>query len=42
MIKFRAGNGNHAFDHADIYGDYTVETTFGKGLIESGVQSPNI
>ena len=33
---FCAGDENHAFDHSDIYGDYTTEVTFGKGLIESG------
>ena len=33
---FCAGNENHAFDHSDIYGDYTTEATFGKGLIKSG------
>tara|TARA_B110000902_G_scaffold224401_1_gene261839 strand:- start:492 stop:1352 length:861 start_codon:yes stop_codon:yes gene_type:complete len=42
MIQFCVENGNHTFDHADIYGDYTTETTFGKGLIESGVQRANI
>ena len=36
MIQFCVGNGNHAFDHVDIYGDYTTDATFGKGLIESG------
>ena len=36
MIQFCVGNGNHAFDHVDIYGDYTTEATFGKGLIKSG------
>lgn len=36
MIQFCVENGNHAFHHTDIYGDYTTEATFGKGLIESG------
>ena len=36
MIQFCVENGNHAFHHADIYGDYTTEATFGKGLIKSG------
>ena len=36
MTQFCAGNENHAFDHAYIYGDYTTEVTFGKGFIDSG------
>ena len=42
MIQFCVENGNHTFDHADIYGDYTTAATFGKGLMESGVQRANI
>ena len=30
MIQFCVGNGNHAFDHSDIYGDYTTERNFWK------------
>ena len=40
MIQFCVENGNHAFHHTDIYGDYTTEATFGKGLIESGGSKP--
>ena len=30
MIQFCVGNENHAFDHSDIYGDYTTERNFWK------------
>ncbi|WP_299057574.1 aldo/keto reductase [uncultured Polaribacter sp.] len=42
MIRFCVDNGNTIFDHADIYGDYTTEADFGKGLAESGIQRKNI
>lgn len=42
MIQFCLENGNSAFDHADIYGDYTTEAGFGKGFLESGIQREDI
>lgn len=42
MISFCVENGNTTFDHADIYGDYTTESGFGKALIESGIARENI
>jgi len=42
MIQFCAENGNTTFDHADIYGDYTTESDFGKALIESKIQREEI
>jgi predicted oxidoreductase len=42
LIAFCVENGNATFDHADIYGDYTTEASFGKALIESGIQRSNI
>ena len=37
MIQFCVENGNTTFDHADIYGDYSTETAFGKALKESNI-----
>ena len=34
--------GITTFDHADIYGDYTTETDFGKAFSESGVKRESI
>ena len=42
MIQFCAENGNTTFDHADIYGDYTTESDFGKALIESRIQREQV
>ncbi|MDX6745433.1 aldo/keto reductase [Polaribacter sp. PL03] len=42
MIQFCTENGNTTFDHADIYGDYTTETSFGKAFLESGIQREDI
>lgn len=35
-------NGITTFDHADIYGDYTTETEFGKALAEGNVPREDI
>lgn len=32
MIQFCVENGNSTFDHADIYGHFTTEASFGKGF----------
>ncbi len=42
MIQFCLENGNSTFDHADIYGDYTTESEFGKGFAESGIKREDI
>jgi len=42
MIHFCAESGNTTFDHADIYGDYTTERSFGKALRESKIQREEI
>ena len=34
--------GITTFDHADIYGDYTTETAFGKAFSASGIERENI
>ena len=41
-IEFCASNGVTSFDHADIYGDYSTEETFGTALTESGVARERI
>ena len=42
LIQFCVENGNKTFDHADIYGDYTTESEFGKAFVESGIQREEI
>lgn len=42
LIQFCTENGNTTFDHADLYGDYTTETEFGKAFLESGIQREEI
>lgn len=42
LIQFCTENGNNTFDHADIYGDYTTESQFGKALKESGIEREKI
>lgn len=42
MIQFCIENGNSTFDHADIYGDYSTETEFGKAFLESGIKRTEI
>ncbi|MEX0274614.1 MAG: aldo/keto reductase, partial [Flavobacteriaceae bacterium] len=34
--------GITTFDHADIYGDYTTETTFGGAFAKSGINREDI
>jgi predicted oxidoreductase len=36
-IEFCLEQGITSFDHADIYGDYTTESTFGKAFKSSGI-----
>lgn len=42
LIEFCTSNGNNTFDHADIYGDYTTESAFGKALEQSSVTRESI
>ena len=42
LIAFCIENGNSTFDHADIYGDYTTESEFGKSFQDSGFKRENI
>jgi predicted oxidoreductase len=42
MIRFCTENGNAIFDHADIYGNYTTETDFGKAFVDSGIKREDI
>lgn len=42
LIQFCTENGINTFDHADIYGDYTTESQFGKALKESAIERENI
>ncbi len=42
MIHFCVENGITTFDHADIYGSYTTEADFGKGLAQSKIDREKI
>lgn len=42
MIHFCCENGNRTFDHADIYGDYTTESGFGKAFAASKIKREDI
>jgi predicted oxidoreductase len=42
QINHTVEAGITTFDHADIYGDYTTESQFGKAFIKSGIQRENI
>lgn len=42
LIHHCIENGVTTFDHADIYGGYTTEAEFGKGLKESNVEREDI
>ena len=42
MIEFCVANGNIFFDHADLYGDYTTETEFGRALHKSAIARERI
>jgi len=42
LITFCVENGNNTFDHADIYGDYTTESDFGKAFTESNIPREKI
>ncbi len=42
LIRYCVENGITSFDHADIYGDHTTESDFGKALKKSGVTREEI
>ena len=42
LIHFNLENGISSFDHADIYGDYTTESDFGKAFKNSTVKREDI
>ncbi len=42
MIHLCLENGISTFDHADIYGSYTTEATFGEGFVQSGIPREKI
>jgi predicted oxidoreductase len=42
MIHLCLENGISTFDHADIYGSYTTEATFGDGFAQSGIAREKI
>ena len=42
LIKCAYENGINSFDHADIYGGYTTEETFGKAFKLSGVEREKV
>lgn len=42
LLSFCVQEGNKTFDHADLYGDYTTETEFGKALKESGIERNDV
>lgn len=42
MIHCCISNNITSFDHADIYGDYTNESDFGKAFVESGIDRASI
>ncbi|CAL2080137.1 putative oxidoreductase [Tenacibaculum sp. 190524A05c] len=42
LIHFCLEEGNTTFDHADIYGGYTTEESFGKAFSTSGIEREQI
>ena len=42
LIHFNLESGISSFDHADIYGDYTTESDFGKAFKNSNVKREDI
>ena len=42
MIEFCLEKGNSVFDHADLYGDYTTESEFGKAFKKGGFKREEI
>ena len=42
LILSAFNNGINSFDHADIYGGYTTEETFGEAFIKTGINRKNV
>ena len=42
LMHFCIDQGNTTFDHADIYGDYTTESEFGKAFSKSGINRKQV
>ncbi len=42
LMHYCIENGLTTFDHADIYGDYSTESDFGKAYAESGIERSKI
>lgn len=42
QIHLTLASGINTFDHADIYGDYTTESDFGKAFAQTGVERESI
>ena len=41
LILESFNTGINSFDHADIYGGYTTEETFGKAFLKTGINRQN-
>ena len=42
LILSAFNNGINSFDHADIYGGYTTEETFGEAFLNTGINRKNV
>ena len=42
LILSAFNNGINSFDHADIYGGYTTEETFGEAFLKTGINRENV
>jgi predicted oxidoreductase len=42
LIVSAFNNGINSFDHADIYGGYTTEETFGEAFLKTGINRENV
>jgi predicted oxidoreductase len=42
LILSAFNNGINSFDHADIYGGYTTEKTFGEAFLKTGINRENV
>jgi len=42
LILSAFNNGINSFDHADIYGGYTTEETFGEAFLKTGINRKNV
>ena len=42
LIKDAFSNGINSFDHADIYGGYTTEESFGEAFLKTGIKREDV